>query len=76
MWICVKAVEREIEILGTADTKEEILEIMYDDLAGIYPDVNTLNEDIEYDQAEYCDSDMYAWSNYKNVNSDWKCFWV
>ena len=76
MWICVRATERKLEMAGTADTKEEILDVMYNDLVSIYPNEGTLIDDINYDKAEYCYSDMFAWSKYRNVNRGWKCFWV
>ena len=76
MWICVRATERELEMVGTADTQEEILDVMYNALVSIYPDEGTLIDDINHDEAEFCDSDMFAWSNYRNIDRDWKCFWV
>ena len=76
MWIIIRADEREMTHVDNADTKEEANEIIYNDLLELYSgDVNKMNEDIEYGEAEICDSDMFAWSN-RRGNHDIKAFCI
>ena len=76
MWVCVKSINRDIQLVGIGDTKEEILGVMYEDFSSVYPSEEIMNNDINHDNAEFCDSDCFAWSNYRDINRDWKCFWV
>ena len=75
MWICVRSIDREIELVGTEDTKEEICKVMLDDIYGYFTEAE-FTDDIAHDDAEYNDSDLFAWSNAHNINYDWKCFWI
>ena len=76
MFVIIRADEREMTFVSTADTPEEANEIIYDELLEIYDgDTNRMNEDIEDNEAEICDSDMFAWSN-RRGNHDIKAFWV
>lgn len=76
MWVIIRADEREMTFVSAADTREEANEIIYDELLEIYDgDTSRMNEDIEDNEAEICDSDMFAWSN-RRGNHDIKAFWV
>ena len=76
MWICIKAIEREIELVGTGDTNKEICDLMYEDMVEEHDSEGELIDAINENEAEFCDSNCYGWSNVGNVNKDWKCFWV
>ena len=76
MWVIIRCDEREMTFVSTADTPEEANKIIYDELLEIYDgDTNRMNEDIEDNEAEICDSDMFAWSN-RRQNHDIKAFWI
>ena len=76
MWICVKSIEREIELVGTGDTIKEILDVMHNDMCQDLETEDDLLDAISDEEAEFNTETMTAWSTYKNVNRDWKCFWV
>ena len=76
MWICVRSIERDMDIVGYADTKEDILQDMYKSFVNTYPDGGTAIDEIKAGHAEFCASELTAWSNYRNTNYDWKCFWI
>ena len=75
MWICVSVIDREIDVISGADTKEEICEMMLNDIYDYFTKKEFKN-DIKHGNAEYNDSDLFAWSNANNKNYNWKCFWV
>jgi hypothetical protein len=76
MWVIIRADEREMTFVSTADTQDEANEVIYNELLEIYDgDINRMNEDIKDYEAEICDSDMFAWSN-RRGNHDIKAFWV
>ena len=76
MWICVKAVERDLELVGVADTPTEIADVMYEDMKNDCEGETNLNALLNDNEADFNDSDLFGWCNYKNVNRDWKCFWI
>ena len=74
MWICIKAIEREMELVGTRDTAPDINDLMYEDMVKEHDSEGDLIDAINNDEAEF--NDYFGWSNVGNVNKDWKCFWV
>ena len=76
MWICIKTIEREMELVGSADTLNEICDVMYEDMCNDLGSEADLIDAINLEEAEFNTSDCFGWSNYLNVNRDWKCFWV
>lgn len=76
MWIIIRADEREMTHVDNADTADEARGIIYNELLNLYGgNEDRLTEDIEDGEAEFCDSDMSAWSNHKG-NFDIKAFWI
>ena len=80
MWICIRVIDREIEMLGTADTREEIFALMYNDMAKENEGEERLRKMIEDERAEISDDPCFGWSNpvYRcdMEEKDWKCFWI
>lgn len=76
MFVIIRADEKEMTFVSTADTSEEANEVIYNELLEIYGgDTDRMNDDIEDNETEICDSDMFAWSN-RNGNHVIKAFWV
>lgn len=76
MFVIIRSDEREMTFVSTADTQDEANEVIYKELLEIYDgDTDKMNDDIEDNEAEICDSDMFAWSN-RRGNHDIKAFWV
>lgn len=76
MWVIIRSDEREMTFVSTADTQDEANKVIYKELLEIYDgDTDKMNDDIEDNEAEICDSDMFAWSN-RRGNHDIKAFWV
>ena len=84
MWVCVKAksFERDITLIGTADTKEEIFDLMYDDMCKEYVTEHWLNKAIESGRADFDTENPSGWAIMDNgedpliVDVTWKCFWI
>lgn len=84
MWVCVKAksFERDIRLVGTEDTKEEIFDLMYDDMCNEYVAEHWLTEAIENGEADFDTEVPSAWAIVDDgedpliVDVVWKCFWV
>ena len=76
MWICVKSINREINGVGVADSKSEILDIMYADMCNELGSEGDLHTAAADEKVEINSNTMTAWSNYRNINKDWKCFLV
>lgn len=74
MWIVIRADEREMTFVSTADTQEDANKIIYNELLDIYDgDIDEMNEDIKYNDADISNRYTFAWSN-RNGNHDIKAF--
>lgn len=84
MWICVKAksFERDITLVGTADTRDEIFDLMYDDMCNEYVAEHWLAEAIENGEADFDGENLSAWAIMDDgedlliIDITWKCFRV
>jgi hypothetical protein len=76
MWICVRCIERDMDILETTDNKAEIFDLMYKDMCIFARGEGNLIDLINSDNAELSDDLPFGWMNHKGCNYDWKCFWI
>lgn len=76
MFVIIRAKDRKLEYIDSAEDMDEANAKIYDHLLEVYDgDEDKMNEDIEAGEAEYCDSNVFAWTNH-NGQVDFAGFWA